>query len=107
MPNIVSSNADEIIGQNEMVETKKEEFVESVPTDQNEKESTPEENPSNSDITDAKTSNEPSMESSMESNFYKGSSNFSRRSSADVSPPHSDNEGLFHYLCLSLEVLSC
>ncbi|XP_071522690.1 uncharacterized protein [Panulirus ornatus] len=92
IPDTVSSDTNEIVGHNMMLDTKKENLVANIPSDQNDKESTPEENPSISDITDAKISNEPSTESSMESNFYKGSSNFSRRSSADVSPTHSDSE---------------
>lgn len=34
-----------------------------------------------------------SIESGLESSFYRGSSTFSRHSSEDLTPPHSDSEG--------------
>ncbi|KAG7176525.1 Serine/threonine-protein kinase 11-interacting protein-like 1 [Homarus americanus] len=92
MTNLVNMATNETSNQDEIVNTNKEDVVVGIPSDQNDKESSPEENPSTSDITEAKTSDEPSMESSMESSFYKGSSNISRRSSTDMSPPHSDSD---------------
>ncbi|XP_045597946.2 serine/threonine-protein kinase 11-interacting protein isoform X3 [Procambarus clarkii] len=76
----------------EMLDSKKENLPSNTLLDEIDKESIPEDNPSTSDITDVKTSNEPSMESSMESSFYKGSSNFSRRSSENTTPPQSDED---------------
>ncbi|XP_069960971.1 serine/threonine-protein kinase 11-interacting protein isoform X3 [Cherax quadricarinatus] len=89
---LVNTDTNEDSDQREELDTRKEDLLASSPSDHIDKESTPEDNPSASDILSVKTSDQPSMESSMESSFYKGSSNFSRRSSQDVSPSQSGSE---------------
>lgn len=74
--------------------------------EEGDRESTPEEQrPSSSSIVEARSSTEQSMATSMESSFYRGSSNISRRSSVDASPPPSDTEG--RIMCQGSQRLCC